>query len=169
MIRLGLCFLFLGLGVAIHWSQGLKDAWYLYAASGLLLATHLLFGSVWTAFRQMKNGNIKEADRLLRQIISPNFLYPRHRAYYYFIKGMIALQRKQLDQGESHIHKAVQLGLRSDNDKALARLNLAHISFLKRKFKSASEQLELIKKMNPSDLIIQQNMAELEDVLSKLR
>ena len=168
-IRLLLVLLFLVLGIVIHAVNGIGDAWYLYVASILLLTTHFLFGNVWNAFRLIQKGNVTEAENILNQIKRPEWLYKKNRAYYHFIKGMIALQRKELEVGEQHMKEAVQLGLRNNNDNAMARLNLAHISFVQQRYTTAKKQLEKVKAYQPSDLIIKQNIEELEQALSKLR
>ena len=169
MIRLALVILFFILGIGIHVMQGLGSAWYLYVSGFILLGTYFLFGNVWTAFRKIQKGEIDEAEKILDQIKKPNWLYKKHRAYYHFIKGLIALQRKELKVGEDHMAKAVDLGLRNNNDTAMARLNLAHIAFVQQRYTTTTEQLKKIKALQPSDLIIKKNITELEEELSKLR
>ena len=164
--KLLLAFLFLGLGVAIHINQGFSSAWYLYVAAVLLLAGHLLFGNIWSAFRQMKQGKISEAHQSLQKIQFPNLLFKTHRAYYYFIQGMIALQRKQLDAGKQHLAKAINLGLRNANDTSLAKLNLAHIHFVQKDFSNAQSLVNEIKTLQPSDLLIKEKIKELEKAIS---
>ena len=169
MIRLALVILFFILGIAIQVMQGIGSAWYLYLTAFILLATHFLFGNVWAAFSKIQKGKIGEAETLLKQIKKPNWLYKKHRAYYHFIKGMIALQHKELKDGEQHLNKALELGLRNDNDTAMARLNLAHISFVQQRYTTTKDQLKKIKTLQLSDLLVKKSIAELEDVLSKLR
>ena len=164
-MRLALAILFLALGIAIHIYNGFGDAWYLYVASLLLLAAHFLFGNVWSAFRQMKRGNIDQASKLLAKIKYPDLLFKTHRAYYYFIQGMIALQHKALPLGKQHLAKALDLGLRTENDTAMAQLNLAHIHFVEKEYEDAKALLQNIKTLQPSDLLIKQKMEELENAL----
>lgn len=165
-IRFALIFLFLALGIWIHWGDSLSSAWYLYFASLLLLATHFLFGNVWAAFVQLRRGKILEAEALIRRVKHPQWLAKRPRAYYYFTKGMIALQYKELQSSEVDLRKALEGGLRSSNDKALAALNLAHIYFLEKRPEDCRSFLQKAKDLQPNDLMIKTKIEEMEKILA---
>lgn len=164
-IRLVLVLLFLILGVVLHIYTGIESAWYLYLASFLLLITHFLFGNIWAAYGQLRKGNINEADQMVNSIKRPQWLLKQHRAYYFFIKGMIALQRKLLDQSEQHLQQALELGLRTNNDKALVSLNLAHINYTQNKRDAALQFLEKAKSFDSNDLLIKEHIGKLEQAL----
>jgi len=127
-IRFLLVALFFILGIILHVQLGFGSAWYLYLASLLLLATHFLFGTVWQAFAKLRKGNLNEAELLINRVKRPDFLWKPVRSYYYFVKGMIALQRKQNDAGKTNLQTALEMGLRNPNDNALTALNIAHIN-----------------------------------------
>ncbi|MCP3930386.1 MAG: hypothetical protein GY705_14945 [Bacteroidetes bacterium] len=164
-IRRILLFLFLLIGIVLHVSVGISGAWYLYAASFILLLTHYLFGTVWSALGMLKKGKLLEAELLLDEIKRPDWLARKHNAYYHFIKGMIALQKKELKSGKSNILKALETGLSNKNDQALAHLNLAHIHYVSSQPQEAKDQLEKAKACNTKDLMIQQNVEKLEQAL----
>ena len=138
-IRVGLFFLFIGLGILLNIQIGLTPAWYLYVTAAILMLTHFLFGTVWTAFSKMRKGKMIEAETLLNQIRRPEWLAKRPKAYFHFIKGVIALQKKELDEGAISLKKAVELGLRNETDTALANLNLAHIAFSRKRHVEAKK------------------------------
>src|SRR5690606_26083157 len=117
-IRIALILLFLLIGVVLHVRYGFSPAWYLYATSLILLFTHFAFGNVWAAFSKLQKGKIPEAELLINQIKKPQWLAKQNRTYYHFIKGMIALQKRDLEEGESHLKIAVARKLRSANDNA---------------------------------------------------
>ncbi len=164
-IRFILIGLLLALGVVFHYMEGLSSAWYLYVAALVLIATHFLFGHVWVAFAQLKKGDIDKSERLLSVTTHPNWLLKGHRAYYFFTKGMIELQRKQMKVSEQHLQRAVDLGLRTNNDKALANLNLAHIAFVEKRFQDAHQRLQTTKTFNSNDLMIKENVHKMEIAL----
>ena len=164
-IRLALIFLFIGLGILLNLRIGITPAWYLYLTAAILLATHFLFGTVWTAFSKMRKGKMIQAETLLNQIRKPEWLAKGPKAYYHFIKGIIALQKKDFDNGEHFLTKALQFGLRTETDKALAHLNLAHIAFTKKDKKLAKIHLDNAKTCQTDDLMIKENLKKMEEVL----
>jgi len=164
-IRLYLVLLFLILGVVLHVQVGFEAAWYLYVAAAILLVTHFLFGTVWAAFRKLHKGDVDEAEILLNQIKRPEWLLKRHRAYYHFIRGMIALQRKELEEGKDNLEAALKIGLRTNNDRALTTLNLAHIHYLQEKHDAARAYLKEMNAFDYDDLMIKENAESLQKVL----
>lgn len=164
-IRVGLFFLFIGLGILLNIQIGLTPAWYLYVTAAILMLTHFLFGTVWTAFSKMRKGKMIEAETLLNQIRRPEWLAKRPKAYFHFIKGVIALQKKELDEGAISLKKAVELGLRNETDTALANLNLAHIAFSRKRHVEAKKYLHNAKVCKTDDLMIKQNLKQLESAL----
>ena len=166
-IRFFLIFLFLGLGILLQLRVGISGAWYLYAGALLLLVTHFLFGPVWIAFRQLGRGHTEEAGRILDSIRRPEWLLRRNRAYYHFTRGLVHLQHKELDQGRAQLEKALDTGLTRANDRALARLNLAHLAFVEKRQEDARRQLEAAHAEQPSDLMLQDKLKELERALGR--
>jgi predicted Zn-dependent protease len=164
-IRIGLFFLFIGLGIILNIQIGISPAWYLYVTAGILLLTHFLFGTVWSAFSKMRKGNMIEAETLLNQIRKPEWLAKRPKAYYHFIRGVIALQKKDLDEGAKFLKKAIALGLRNNTDAALANLNLAHIAFTQKRPTEAMKYLQDAKACNANDLMIKENLLKLEKAI----
>ncbi|MDX1665828.1 MAG: hypothetical protein R3350_01290 [Saprospiraceae bacterium] len=165
-IRLGLVLLFTGIGALLHIEEGIATAWYLYAASALLLITHFLFGNVWIAFNQLKRGKLERAEQLLDQIRFPELLIARNRAYYHFARGMIWLQREQLKRGEAHLQKAVKLGLSRETDRALAQLNLAHLYYLQGDLSRSLEHARATEAEEADDLMIREKLDELKKALN---
>ena len=165
-IRYLLILLFLLIGMLLHYQVGIGGAWYCYAASVILFVSYYLFGTVGAAFAKLRKGKVEEAEKLIRMTRKPEFLLPRHRAYYHFTSGMIALQKKELDRGEKHLKSALAAGLRNDTDKALASLNLAHIYFVQKRPADSNTFLQQAKSYESNDLMIKEKVAELEKVLA---
>ncbi len=167
-IRFVLIFLFLGLGILLHVQLGWRSAWYLYAGAALLLITYFAFGPVWLAFRMLSRGYTEEADRLLRSVRRPDWLIRRNRAYYYFTKGLLHLQRKELGEGEAGLQQSLDLGLSRDKDAALAHLNLAHIAFVQQRYEEARRRLEATRAVPTDDLMLKEKVKEMEAALARL-
>ena len=166
-IRFVLILLFLIIGIVLQIQKGFSSAWYLYATSLILLFTHFAFGNVWAAFSKLQKGKIMEAEFLINQIKKPEWLAKQNRTYYHFIKGMIALQQKNLEEGEKQLKIAADRGLRSNNDNALALLNLAHICFVEKRQEDTQNYLQQARSFHPSDLMIKQKIEEMEKLLSQ--
>ena len=130
----------------------------MYLAGTIILLTHFLFGNVLAAFGKLNKGKVDEAEDLLLQIKRPEWLLKGHRAYYYFTLGMIALQKKQAGFGEQHLQKALDLGLRTNTDNALAALNIAHVNFVKKNYKKADEYRQIAESFGSDDLLIKENL-----------
>ncbi|MCG8326359.1 MAG: hypothetical protein MI974_01680 [Chitinophagales bacterium] len=165
-LRYGLIALFAVLGIVLHVQLGIEQSWYLYAAAGLLLFSHLFFGNVWLAFNFLKRGEVLKAQQTLKHTWAPNLLFKSNKAYYFFTQGMIFLQSKQLDKAKPLLEKACDLKLKHNNDNALAHLNLAHIHFVQKNKAEAIKNLEAAKAFNPSDLMIKDNLKKMEAAMS---
>ena len=165
-IRFGLIFLFIGLGILLQFRTGFENAWPLYLAALILLVSHYLFGMVWVAFNQLKKGKLVQAEQIIQQIKKPEWLIKRNRAYFYFTKGLINLQRKDLEAGEQNLRRALDLGIKRESDVALINLNLAHIYYLRKKFDNARKHLEHAKAQNSGDLLIKDNIVKLERAMA---
>jgi len=164
-IRFLIGIVIIALGAVIHFKVGIGSAWYMYLAGLIILATHFLFGNVMLAFGKLKKGDIDTAENLILQTKRPNFLLKTHRAYYYFILGMIALQRKQTGFGVQHLKQALDLGLRNATDNALAAINIADVSFVKKEYQEANEYRIKAKSFNTNDLMIKEHLKKLEEAL----
>jgi hypothetical protein len=144
------------LGALIHSNVGFSSAWYMYLAGIIILATHFLFGNVMLAFGKLNKGEVDAAEDLLLKT---------HQAYYYFVLGMVALQKKQTGFGEQHLKQALIIGLKSDTDNALVAINIAHVHFVKKEYKLANEYRLKAETYNSNDLMIKENLKKLSEAL----
>jgi hypothetical protein len=155
----------IALGALIHFKVGFSSAWYMYLSGLIILATHFLFGNVMLAFGRLNKGDVDTAENLILQTKRPDFLLKSHRAYYYFVLGMIALQKKQTGFGEQHLKQALNLGLRSATDNALVAINIAHVHFVKKEYQKANEYRIKAESFNSDDLMIKENLKKLGEAL----
>lgn len=164
-LRLSIIFWLVGIGIIFHFRIGFSPAWYFYATAAVLLLTHFLFANVWAAFSRLRKGELPEAEVMLNKIRKPEWLAKSPRAYYHFSKGMIELQKKETDPAESHLLRALQLGLRTPNDNAMAALNLSHIYLTKDKKSEARAMLQKARSFAPDDLMVKDYLQKTERAL----
>lgn len=164
-IRFLLVVVFLGLAVWLHVVEGIGSAWYLYVAGVLLLFSHFLTSNVSAAFMLLRSGQLDKAEQLIDQVKKPEWLLKRHRAYYHFTKGMIAAQRNAVPQAKQHLTEALQIGLRTPTDNALAAINLSNFAHQTNDRSEARKYLDKAKSYETNDLIIKEHIGRLEGVL----
>lgn len=164
-IRFLLVLLFLGLGIWLHVVEGIGAAWFLYVAAFILLMTHFLFSNVSAAFIALRKGNIDNAEELIYRIKKPEWLLKQHRAYYHFTKGMIALQRNSSQEAKFDLREALNLGLRTSTDKALATLNLANLAFKDKDLELTRKLVAETESYNANDLMIKEHIGKLKNLI----
>ncbi len=155
------------LGLVYQFQGNLTFAMYLYLAAVLLLTSHILFGNIWQAFTALRSGRVTLADRILGLVIRPSWLLPRPRAYYHFVRGMLALRAEQLEEGDRALQMALDGPLRSDRDRALALLNRAHIAYLQENWKTCRTLKEEAEQLKARDLLIQEHLKKLNQALNQ--
>ncbi len=162
-----LILLFFVIGIVFNWKFGFEAAWHLYLAALLMLAIKILLGDVFIAMRLLQRGKTSEAEQLINMVRRPSWLTKRARAYFFFVKGVLALQRKNTANGQAALEKAVGLGKLDPRTQALGLLNLGHIAYLNKDFSKIPSILDQIKSMNVNDLKIKDGVRELEKVISQ--
>ena len=165
--RIALVILFLLLGIPLHIQAGLEAAWYLYAGAFLLALTYFLFGTVWVAYRLLNQGKVLEAEQSLLLTRYPQFLLGRNKTYYYFIRGLIHLQHKELEPGQEALRQAVKKGKLRPRDQALALINLAHAAFVQKDYEQARARMTDVQRLQVDDLLVKQQLDELEKALAQ--
>lgn len=153
------------LGTFFHFKFGFENAWYFYLTAIFLVLTQLFLGNVWQAFAALKKGDTERVGKIINGIAFPKLLIKRNRAYYYFVKGMLHLQQKDLAAAKSNLLAANQLGLFRANDQALCLLNLAHIHYVENDFAQSKKYMEQAKLTPSNDLMIKEHLQKLEKSL----
>ena len=100
---------------------------------GLVLSTYFRNERILLSLWHMRKNDVAKAEKALAGIRNPEkSLIKGQLAYYYLLMGMIESQRK-VGKAETLLKRALNTGLRLDQDKALAKLNLAGIALTKRR------------------------------------
>lgn len=122
-------------------------------AGGLFIYGYFKYGTVYAAFQQIKKDNVKKAEQLISKIKNPEKLTKGHKSYYYFTTGIIALEKKNFEKSHSDLAKALNIGLRTENDKSIVLLNLANVEFLRKDYNKATEYIKKVRQLNLKPLV----------------
>lgn len=61
------------------------------------------------------------------RIKNPNYLIRSQKAYYYYLRGLSGAQTLSMGETEKLFRKALSVGLRTEQDQAVAKMNIAAI------------------------------------------
>lgn len=108
------------------------------------------------SFMELKKQDLDKASKWLTYIKEPQkALTQSQYAYYHYLKGVIH-PNQNLSISEKHLKQAIKLGLRMDQDVAIAKLNLAGIAINKRKKREAQTLLTEAKKLDKNGILKEQ-------------
>ncbi len=108
------------------------------------------------ALYYLRKQDMPKAAEQLEKIKAPEKLIKTQEAYYHYLNGLISMQQKGIGKSEKYFVKALQLGLRLDEDQAVAKLNLAGIYLSKRKKREAEIYLNQAKKLDKKKMLADQ-------------
>lgn len=134
----------------------------------VLLAGYIALGTIQSAAEIMQTGDLEATEKRLNLTILPKWLYVSQRAYYYMLKGSIALSRKQMDEGEQWLKKAQEVKVPTDNEKAMIEIQLASIHANKGKQKQATMHLRNAKQLNITEATVKDQLKQLEQGLKNM-
>lgn len=132
----------------------------------LMVLGYFLNGAVFLALRKMVKNDFEGAEKLLAMTRYPQYLGRTQKAYYYFLNGCIAANKEQLQPAAANLEKALQMGLRTENDKSIALLNLSSIYLALGNRDKAAQYLALVKKMN-YNAALQSEIDQLTSILGQ--
>ena len=124
--------------------------------AAIVLFTYFRNERILISLYHMRKQDLEKAEKALEGIKNPEqSLIKTQLAYYYLLMGMIESQRK-VGRAETLLKKALNTGLRMDQDKALAKLNLAGIALTKRRKKEAQILLTDVKRLDSKGVLAEQ-------------
>lgn len=122
--------------------------------TALIILSFFRNENVILALYQMRLGKQEKAWKYLNRIKSPQFLPKKQHAYVIYLKGMLGLQQ---DLGfakcEQLIRKALDLGLRTQQDTAVAKMQLAGICMQTGRKREAQTLLSESKKLDKNNML----------------
>jgi hypothetical protein len=96
-------------------------------AAAILGLGYFRYGPVWLAMRALGRGDTGAAASHLSSISDPQRLGRQSRAYFEMASGLVAAHHGHRGDAERHMRGALDLPLRTENDRALAELTLAEL------------------------------------------
>ena len=137
------------LGGVVLWA--VFGFWYGFPfllAGIILLLGYIFLGTVGPAAKAVQMQDFDRGEQLLNLTLKPNWLYSANRAFYYMMRGTIALSRKDLNAAEGYLKQADAIDVPTANEKAMLKLQLAQIEANRRNFNAAKKYLKAAKETN---------------------
>lgn len=128
----------------------------------VLIIGYFLLGTVQSAAELMQTGQLDEANKRLDLTIKPDWLFVYNRAYYYLLKGTIAMQQGSNEGAEKNFLKAEAIGLPSDNEKAMVNIYMAGMHAQKEKWVSAQTFYKKAQEFNITEPMLKEQMKQLD-------
>ena len=122
---------------------------------GLVILSIFKDERIVKAFYHLRKNDMQKAASTLNKIKHPDKLIKSQEAYYYYLNGLI-LSQTQMNQSEKFFKKALSIGLRTDTDKAVAKLNLAGLAMSRRKKREATTLITEAKKLDKHNMLDEQ-------------
>ena len=105
-LRFGLIALGLVVGIGLWVAYGFWYGFFFWFTGLVLLIGYVFLGPVGPAAKAVQTQDFNKAEQLLNLTINPNWLYSANRAFYYMMRGNIAIARKDMNAGEAFLKKA---------------------------------------------------------------
>lgn len=161
-LRFALIVASLAAGIGLWVSAGVWYGIWFVLVGIVLLVGYILLGTVSSAAKALQNAQIDKSEKLLNLTLSPKLLYVTNRAYYYMLKGSIAIAKKDTEEGEKWLKMAESIDLPTDNEKAMIQIQLANLAGSKNKWKQAQIHFRNAKQLKITDANIKEQFKQLE-------
>lgn len=153
IIRIGITALLFFLSIYMFFQGKIGNGIMFLLLAGLVLLTYFRNERILLAFWYLRKQDFPKAEKALKSIKDPEgSLIKGQAAYYYFLLGLIESQRG-IGKAETLLKKALNIGLKQDHDKAMAKMSLAGFAVAKRRKKEAMVLLQEVKKLDPKGLL----------------
>ncbi len=124
--------------------------------SAVFVLSYFRNENIILALNHIRTGNTEKAIKKLDRIKNPNFLIKTQRAYYYYLRGLSGAQALSMGETEKHFRKALSIGLRTDQDTAVAKMNVAAMCMGTGRKREAKTLLAEAKKLDKNGILAEQ-------------
>lgn len=132
-----------------HWGWGIV----MILVTAIIGLTFFRNESMILALNQMRMGNHEKAHMYLKRISRPDLLPRKQHAYILYLKAMLGTQELGFTKSEQLLRKAIAMGLRTEQDNAVARLHLAGICAQTGRKNEATTLLAEAKKLDKNGIM----------------
>lgn len=144
--------------------------WYgiFFLITGIILLAGLIFlGTVGPAAQALQDTDFEKAEKFLALTPNPNWLYSSNRAYFYMLKGSIALSQRKIEEGEAYLKKAESIEVPTDNERAMLQIQLAQIAASKNRWTQAKNHYKKAKECKITQTPIKDQFKQLEQLMNQ--
>lgn len=166
-LKFALIALFLIGGVVLAFVFGFWYAFPLLLIGLIFLASYVFLGTVQTAAQLVEAQQFEDAKKRLNLTLNPKWLYVTNRAYYYIMKGSIALQTGNEEEAEEWFKVAEDLKLPSDNERAMIQLQLAGLYAKKNNWNKTKSIMRKLDKLDVTESTIKMQVEQFKQALKK--
>ncbi len=168
-LKFALIAIFLGGGLILTFlsGYGLMYSWPLLLIGLIFLASYIFLGTIQSAAQMVQTMDFVGAEKRLNLTLNPNWLYVTNRAFYYIIKGSMAMNLKNQAEAEGYFNQALALKLPSENERGMVLLQLANINATKGKWNAAKNYFRELKKMKITEGQLKTQVAEFEKAMNQ--
>ncbi len=156
------------LGTALWLAWGFWYGFPFLLVGILMLAGYLMFGTVMSAFQMIQAMDIAGAEKRLNLTFFPRILLFMVRSQFFMAQSTIAMQRRDFSTAEKWTNRALETGFSSDNERAIALLQLAGICANRNQRNLSQNYLNEIKKLNVTEKMVSEQVKEFEKQLKQL-
>ena len=135
-------------GIALWVAFGFWYGFPFLLAGIILLLGYIFLGTVGPAAKAVQVQDFDRGEKLLNLTLKPEWLYSANRAFYYMMRGTIALSRKDLNAAEGYLKQADAIDVPTANEKAMLKLQLAQIEANRKNFPAAKKYLKAARETN---------------------
>jgi hypothetical protein len=132
-----------------YWGWGITSVLPL----ALVILSFFRNEQVILALNQIRIGNQDKAKMYINRIKAPEYMPRRQHAYVLYLKALMNAQDLGMAQSEQLLRKAMSIGLRRDEDNAVARMHLAGICAQTGRRPEASALLSEAKKYDKNGML----------------
>ncbi|TVR82085.1 MAG: hypothetical protein EA409_05555 [Saprospirales bacterium] len=165
-LRFTLIAILLPLAIWLSFQFGFWYSFPFYLIWLSLIIGYVLLGTVQTAAKKMEKMDFLGAEERLRLTLAPKYLFKTNRAYYFMLRGTIALNLKNNEEAEHFLLKAKETGLATGNEKAMVHLQLANLAAGKNNWNGALMHFRQAKKFKVTDPQLREQMRQYEKALA---
>ncbi len=162
-LKFALIAIFLFGGIILGFIYGFGYSWIMIVIGVLILISYLMLGTIQSAAEMVQTMDLDGAEKRLGLTLSPKLLYVSNRAFYYIIKGTIAINKNESAKAEALFNQALSLKLPTETEKAMVLMQLANINAQKNKWTAAKNHFREAKKLK----IIEPQLKEQMDMFEK--
>lgn len=151
---------------ALTFTVGFQWSWILLLIIIGLFLRYIFFGTVGAAARKMQTQDFDGAMKMLGYTWKPEWLKLNMHGMYYYLKGSIQIQQKDLNAGEKNMLKAVDLGLPDNDSYVMAYVNLSAMYLNRGRKNEAKEFHQKAKKLKPTNPMILDALKQIDQALN---